>query len=586
MHTFIYNIQFLKNTIHKLITNLFSDIDSTNVSVIHTKSESLGDYQTNAAFIISKQIDLPAKDIALKLCYEINKKISDFAFAESSDNGFISFRISEATLLCFLESINSTNAGNIPDKINICYPLTNKKRNIIVDYSSPNIAKPMHVGHLRSTIIGDSIANILEYCNQNVTRVNHIGDWGTQFGLIITYIKKNKIEINDISNNEQLLEIYQEANALRQDEEFMNMARREVISLQNYTPSSIEIWKKLCEISMNSFNEIYKILDISIKTYGESYYNNQLDDLAQILLKNKQAELSQGAICIFSKEIMGPDGRKLPFIIKKSDGGFGYASTDLAALRYRSRELGADWIIYVTDSGQNLHFKQLFLSAIACLDIENVKLDHVAFGAICNEDNKRIKTRSGSSKSLQSLIDECITTSSNMCKDQKHLSSLNEQEVKNISDILAIGALKYSDLSCNRTANYKFDFNRMFKVNGKSSIFINYTFVRIRKILLNSKYKISPRLSINFNYCSQYETSLIRHLFKYIDFIVQSIETLMPSVIASYTYELCKITNALLENCKVLGSDLELQRIELLTITSSIIKKSMELLGISLVNRM
>lgn len=590
MNTFTPISQTLKTSIIdaiKLIQKL--DIDDRFVQISETKDSSLGDFQSSVLFSLKKIIGITTERLADLLIPEINKRISNFAEATLSGKGFISIFITNNTLKTFLVSLEKSKCLLSGKKINVNSILTSQKRNVIVDYSSPNIAKPMHVGHLRSSIIGDSIANLLEYQNQKVVRINHIGDWGTQFGLLISLVKQDNIDIYKISNSEELLNLYSEANSRKKNEDFINSARLEVVKLQSGDPENIEIWKHMCNISMLDFNKIYDMLNISINVMGESYYNSMLPSIASNLLKKNIAVQSEGAVCVFSKKFLNHENKPVPFIIQKNDKGFGYAATDLAAIQHRIVSMKADWVIYVTDSGQELHFSQLFDIADRSIpESENTKKDHVTFGTICKEDGKRIRTRDGDCFLLKDLIGDAEEKSLETLKEQEAFNEFSDQEAINTSKTLAIGAIKFSDLICNRKSSYVFNIDRMFQINGKSSVFINYTYVRIKSILkkVNCNEGDVSAIKLDIDSMSFSEKEIVRFNVKFIDMLASATSNLSPHIIAKYAFDLSGLINSMLEQCKILGSAQENSRLALLDVNAKIINKCMSILGITLVNKM
>lgn len=551
-------------------------------SVYNTKSENIGDYQTNVALILSKLLGNSPKKIAEHIKGLLEKKLEGYANCDVSGPGFIVFYISSVIQDRMMESLyNLYFKGG--DKIIIDSPLTFPSRNVVIDYSSPNIAKPMHVGHLRSTVIGDALANMIQFIGHNVSRVNHVGDWGTQFGLIIAYVKKKKINLESIDSEEKMLKIYKLANELKKDNKFLNIARQEVVKLQIGNQDNLDIWKHLCDVSYKSFNSIYNYLGINIEKKGESIYQKYLSEISESLLSKKVAEESDGAICIFS------DKTDIPFIIKKSDGGFGYAATDLAAIRYRAQDMKADWIIYVTDHGQQLHFKQLFYAANKSeFTNSNIKLDHAYFGTVNGLDGKRIKTRDGNIVYLKDLLSFAKDKALFEIKERRKDLSDNESDI--LAKTLSIGGVKFSDLICNRASDYTLNFDRMFKIAGKSSIFINYTYVRLLKIISKSTVELPNNIknivSTHIIDLSPEEVDLIRIISKFTDSIYMSVEELMPSILATYIYNLTCVTNTFIEKCKIIGSDREQEKLILAFITAQTIKKGMNLLGIQLVATM
>lgn len=593
MNTIKLPSSVIKNIVSEAILLCFGEnvLNSCDFTVTSTKCMTFGDYQTNCAIIISQILNSNSLDVADTLFVELNKKLDNYAFADVAHNGFINFSLCSVTINNLIKSIFIGGCLDTNGNIKLIEPLTVNPKNIFVDFSSPNIAKPMHIGHLRSTIIGDVISNIAEYFGHKVIRVNHLGDWGTQFGILITYIMDNNIDIDDIKSDLELLTIYKKSNELKSSDDFMNRSRKNVVKLQNGDKKCIDLWNKLCKISINGFNEIYELLDIkNLIIQGESYYQPMLNNLVLDLLKRKIVKISNKAVCYFDDAIVSKEKKIIPMIIRKQDGGFNYATTDIAAIKHRS-DNNADWLIYVTDSGQDLHFNQIFsLAKKAGFIKDNIKIDHVPFGMIGDISGKRIRTRSGDVLLLKDFIEDAIDICFEDIKKRTQNDRLLDDEMLGMSKVLAIGAIKFSDLICNRRSNYKFDFDRMFKISGKSSVFVNYAYVRLISIISKAGYSIRLDVfNVDFPFddnISYEENILIRNIIKFPEIIFNTLKQLMPNILASYVYDLASLSNNFLENCKVIGSGFEHRRIVLCKITASLIEKAMRLMGITLLSRM
>ncbi|HEY9300199.1 MAG TPA: arginine--tRNA ligase, partial [Phormidium sp.] len=342
---------------------------------------------------------------------------------------------------------------------------TQKNQRVIVDFSSPNIAKEMHVGHLRSTIIGDCIARVLEFQGEDVLRLNHVGDWGTQFGMLIAYLREvcpEALTTANALNIGDLVTFYKQAKKrFDEDETFQETARKEVVKLQSGAEDSRQAWQLLCEQSRRKFQVIYNLLDVKLTERGESFYNPLLLDVVEDLEKTGLLEENAGAKCVFLEGFSNKEGQPLPLIVQKSDGGYNYATTDLAALRYRIFQDHVERIIYVTDSGQANHFTQVFQVAKRAGWIpDTVELVHVPFGLVLGEDNKRLKTRSGETVRLKDLLDEAIDRARADLEDRLKEDNRQESEdfIANVAQVIGISAVKYADLSQNRNSNYVFSF--------------------------------------------------------------------------------------------------------------------------------
>mmetsp|Transcript_6692 Transcript_6692/g.17138 ORF Transcript_6692/g.17138 Transcript_6692/m.17138 type:complete len:541 (-) Transcript_6692:501-2123(-) len=450
-------------------------------------------------------------------------------------------------------------------------------RRVVVDYSSPNIAKEMHVGHLRSTIIGETICRAFEFVGIETIRLNHVGDWGTQFGMLITHLEdkggSEKSQIGDLQA------FYREAKLrFDGDEDFKTRSQAAVVKLQAGDERMLSRWKNICEISRREFEEIYKMLDVSILERGESFYNSMIPDVLEDLVQKKIAVRNEGALCIFQN----PDDP--PLICKKSDGGFNYASTDLAAIRQRITNLRADWIIYVTDVGQSKHFEGVFDAAnrAGWLDRENgdsrVRIDHVGFGLVMGEDGKRFRTRSGDTVPLKSLLLEAQSR----CLEslQSRETGLDPDKIQEASRAMGIGAVKYADLHNNRLTNYLFSYDRMLDLKGNTAVYLLYTHARISSVLARAAHKDIASLCMNdVVFTEEKERMLALTILKFPNAVESLIQELLPSRLCDYAYNLCVTFNEFYGSCKVIGSEEENSRLVLCHATAVYLRHSFHILG-------
>jgi len=573
--------------------NLYNKL-SLNL-ITQSSREDLGDYQSNICMILSKIYEKNPHQIAEEFISLIEKNKNIFKICSSLDiagPGFINIKLSENILL--EELIKNTkcprNGISLVDK-------ENKK--IVIDFSSPNIAKEMHVGHLRSTIIGDSLARVFEIRGYEVIRLNHVGDWGTQFGMLITHLKDvypEALESRANINIGDLVEFYKASKKrFDNEEEFQKKARAEVVRLQKGDPSSISAWRILCSESRKEFNSIYSTLNIQINERGESFYNPYLESVVKELeLKNISVE-DQGAKCVFLDGMSNKEGDKLPLIIQKKDGGFNYATTDLAALKYRFSEPpngdGAGRIIYVTDQGQSNHFAGVFQVAKKAKWIpENCSVEHVPFGLVQGIDGKKLKTREGETIKLKDLLKESVKRAKkdliNRISEEQRTE--NDNFIANTSNVIGIGSVKYADLSQNRITNYQFSFDKMLAMNGNTAPYILYSLVRIsgikRKIKNARKEDINEKIYFN----EDSEWNLIKKLLRF-DEVIMSIEKdLMPNRLCNYLFELCQIFNRFYDQLPILKAEPKTMnsRMVLCTLTEKTLRLSLYLLGIETLERM
>ncbi len=576
--------------------NKTNEFDATrkNIIVPSTK-ESFGDYQSNISLILSKILKKNPRDIASEfiILLKQNKNIQTLCESiEIAGPGFINIKLKQIIYINqLISNLNSINLG-IPITSSI-----NKK--IIVDFSSPNIAKEMHVGHLRSTIIGDSISRILELRGYEVLRLNHLGDWGTQFGMLITHLKDLYPEsINNFKNINlvDLVSFYKESKKRFDNEiNFQERARLEVVKLQKGDKNSLKAWKLLCEESRKEFNKIYNALNIKIIERGESFYNCFLKSVVEDLnIKGILVE-DKGAKCVFLDGINNKQGNRLPLIVQKKDGGYNYATTDLAALRYRFNKSPdgdeAGRIIYVTDQGQSNHFEGVFQVAMKASWIpENCTVEHVPFGLVQGIDGKKLKTREGETIRLKDLLSESIKRAK--VDLERRISTENRKETQEFIDhtskVIGISAVKYADLSQNRMTNYQFNFDKMLALNGNTAPYLLYTLVRISGINRKNTYKDILNDEINITFNDDLEWNLLKKLLK-LDEIVISIEKdLLPNRLCNYLFELCQNFNRFYDKLPILKAEKEqmISRLELCKLMEKTLRLSLDLLGIETLERM
>jgi len=578
-----------KDTINEVLSRnkiekKFSSPDLIELTVA-TKA-IFGDYQCNQAMSLAKLFrkkpGLIAEDI-ISVLRENPKDDSIFEDLNATPQGFINIKLKNSYLVKTYNNLlkDSTEFGIEPEK---------EKKFVIIDYSSPNIAKEMHVGHLRSTIIGESIARILEYKGHEVERVNHVGDWGTQFGMLIRYLKEKfpDFQKSDSLNISDLVYFYQKAKKLfDKNNKFKDDARQEVINLQSGREDNIKAWKYLCELSRQSFNEIYKLLDVHLIERGESFYNHYLSQIVDEFNKKSLLKISDGAKCVFIDGITNRDGDLLPLIVQKRDGGYSYDTTDLAALRYRLLEQNADWVIYVTDKGQSTHFKQLFSAArlVGWVKEDHI-LKHIGFGLILGTDKKKLKTRSGETVKLKELINEAIIRAQAIVEEKN--PDFDKDLKEKIAKTIGIGAVKYVDLSQNRVSDYVFNFDKMLQLQGNTAPYLIYVYVRIQSILRKSNIEVDT-LPSEITFQTETERNLIIHILKFVDLFDILLRDFTTQHLADYLFELCQIFNRFYKQCRVLNAEtdeLKNSRLQLIFTSGQLLKKGLYLLGLDVVEYM
>jgi len=568
-----------------------------------TRSD-FGDYQVNAAMGLAKALGKSPRDCAQQIVDALKPKLANvIEEPEIAGPGFINLRFKQ-------EYVASTVAAMAQDaRGRLAIPTTANKQRIVVDYSSPNIAKEMHVGHLRSTIIGDTLCNLLEFVGHDVVRLNHVGDWGTQFGMLVEHLRDEFPAALDKSLSASvdlgdLVALYKQAKKrFDVDEDFKVRAREGVVKLQGGNPEELAAWESLCAASRVEFQKIYDTLGIEgLTERGESFYNPYLNDILQILEDEGLAVESEGAKVVFLDGYTNKDGSPLPMIVQKSDGGFNYATTDLAAVRQRTllgkEESGeeAQRVLYVTDAGQAQHFSMVFQAARkANLVPPEVSLEHVPFGLVQGEDGKKFATRSGETVRLRDLLDEAIKIAGSDLKSRNENASEEYLAIiDNISRIVGIGAVKYADLSLNRESNYRFSYNRMLSLNGNTAPYMLYAYARICGIIRKAsgqedsntvEWPSTGEILVSH----ESEVELMRNLVKLPDLIDEIERELYPSKICDHLFETSQKFNKFYENCSVNNAEspeLKSSRLSICIATAGTIRLLLGLLGIEVVEKL
>ena len=552
-------------TILEELSERFSKAAGEPVEVAKSR-EGFGDYQCNSAMKLAKARKANPRHIAQEIIdnfdgQELVEKV------EIAGPGFINVYLSKEAITERVDQIAHDERLGVPQVT---------PQRVIVEFSSPNTAKEMHVGHLRSTVIGDSIARILEFLGHDVLRLSHVGDWGTNFGMLIAYMRGGPQE----GTLSDLVTWYKAAKKrFDADPEFKKQAQLEVVELQSGNAESLAIWNKLCEISRRAYNQIYDLLDVHVEERGESFYNPILPQTVEAL--QPLITISNDAKCIFLDGYTNREGEPLPMIVQKADGGYLYATTDMAALRQRIDEEKADWIVYVVDLGQALHFKMVFDAAekAGFVDRSKTRLDHAAFGLVLGSDGKKFRTRSGETEKLIDLLEAAIAHAKNIL--QARLS--DDPDLDNLARALGIGAVKYADLSCNRGSDYVFAYDKMLSLEGNTAAFLLYSYVRIQSIERKVG-KPTPGAKIDLQHPS--EIALGLHLARFGEAVNAAARDLLPNRIADYLYELAGRFNAFFRDCHVQGTPEQDQRLLLCQTTARTMAKGLNLLGIRTIDRM
>jgi len=553
-----------------------------------------GDFQANGALPLAKPLGQPPRKIAEAVVEQLK---ADPVFAELclepqiAGPGFINLTLKPERLAAEVQArLGDQRLG---------VPAVEQVAPVVVDFSSPNIAKEMHVGHLRSTIIGDSLARVLEFRGHPVLRLNHVGDWGTQFGMLITHLKQvapEALNTADAVDLGDLVAFYRQAKQRFDDDEaFQTTSREEVVKLQGGDPVSLKAWGLLCDQSRREFQKIYDQLDIRLSERGESFYNPYLEGVVADLEAAGLLVVDDGARCVFLEGVSGKDGKPLPVIVQKSDGGFNYATTDLAAIRYRFGAApegdGARRVIYVTDAGQANHFAGVFQVARRAGWVPgDGRLEHVPFGLVQGEDGKKLKTRAGDTVRLRDLLDEAVERAEADLRRRLEEEGRSEDEafIENVATTVGLAAVKYADLSQNRITNYQFSFDRMLALQGNTAPYLLYAVVRIAGIARKGGDLEAGAGSDPLQFAEPQEWALVRELLKFDAVIAEVEEELLPNRLCTYLFELSQVFNRFYDQVSVLKAEepARSSRLALCRLTADTLKLGLGLLGIPTLERM
>lgn len=584
-------ISLVQDMASRAIVRAFPDIEADPAlmlaEVIHSTHPQFGHYQCNSALKIAKVAKKNPREVAQLIVDHLEKTTPEgtplLARVEVAGAGFINMTLDPAFLAEQVEQCLSD------ERLGVYLPL--RRQRVVVEFSSPNVAKELHVGHLRSTIIGDCLARVMEFIGHDVLRLNHIGDWGTQFGMLITFMQE---EHPDVLRGEKTVELsdlmqwYKQSKVrFDNDPAFKKKAQLRVVALQGGDKETLEAWKKICAISRVAFEEIYRMLDVSITERGESYYNTLLPKIIADLEKKGLITISDGAKCVFMEGFVNREGEPLPMIVQKSDGGYNYDTTDMAALWHRLHEEKAERIIIVTDAGQSLHFQMIFKAGelAGFYDPKHTRLDHVPFGVVLGADGKKFKTRSGETEKLIDLLTEAVDRARAIMAER--IADATPEEIEKMAQILGIDAVKYADLSCHRVKDYLFSYERMLKFEGNTAAFLLYAYVRVQGIKRKIGKPIEPLIGkahIAIDHPS--EIALALHIRQFGEAIDMVDRELLPNRLCDYLYNLAEKFHAFFRDCRVEGDEKEESRILLCEATGLVLQKGLSLLGLRTLERM
>ena len=541
-----------------------------------------GDYQANGIMPAAKKLGLNPREFAQKVLEKA--ELQDIAEkTEIAGPGFINIFLKNAWLA---ENIN--NAVKDP-KLGIH---NHDKQTVVADYSSPNVAKEMHVGHLRSTIIGDAVVRTLEFLGNNVIRANHVGDWGTQFGMLIAYLEKmenehaSEMELSD-------LEAFYRAAKKHYDEDpvFAEKARNYVVKLQSGDEYCRTMWQKLVKITMQQNQHNYDRLNVTLTdkdVMGESLYNPMLPGIVEDLKKQGLAVEDDGALVVYLDEFKNKDGDPMGVIVQKKDGGFLYTTTDIAAAKYRYETLKANRALVFSDTRQSQHMQQAWLiTRKAGYVPDSFQLEHKNFGMMLGKDGKPFKTRSGDTVKLADLLDEAIERADVLISQKS--TALSDQEKADVIEAVGIGSVKYADLSKNRTTDYVFDWDNMLSFEGNTAPYMQYAYTRIRSIFNRSQIALSEVEQAQLNITDEKERALAIKLLQFEEAIQIVAKDGTPHVLCAYLYELAGVFSSFYEHCPILNNEdqqVKLSRLKLALLTERTLKQGLDLLGIKTVEKM
>ncbi|MBI4718849.1 MAG: arginine--tRNA ligase [Planctomycetes bacterium] len=572
------------------------------------QEEQFGDYQSNCAMVLAKRLGRKPRELAVEIIAHLS--IAELCEPpEIAGPGFINFRITPAAMARRLGAIPAAGHAGV-ERLGI--ERTPRPQRVIVDLSSPNLAKEMHVGHLRSTVIGDCIARVLEFAGHEVLRENHVGDWGTQFGMLVAYLRRIRPEVE--RNPESLIikdleAFYVEAKTqFDADDTFKAQSREAVVALQQGDATTRRIWQAFCEESLRHCHALYGRLGVRLVDRGESYYNELMQEVVARLEQRRQDDpnsavrLSEGALCVFLEGFKTRDGQPLPLIVRKSDGGFNYATSDLATILHRVEHLGATRIIYVVGLSQKQHFEMLFAAARKVGFVgEEVSLHHLGFGNMLSPGGKPFKTREGGTVKLRDLLDEAVERARRVLQEPREedwsagrpdRASLADADMQRIAETVGLAAVKYFDLSHALGSDYKFDLDTMLSLEGNTAPYMLYAYARIRSIGRKAGIDFDALPATDLVLEHPAEIGLAKTLLRFAEVVQVASDELKPNVLTDYMYELSRAFSRFYDKrlgVRVIDASPEtirLSRLRLCDLTARTLKLGLDLLGIATLEQM
>lgn len=583
-------IQLIQNKINQVLKNHNVENNSP-IDVQVPPDKKNGDFSINAAMKFAKLCKCPPQKLAAEIVELLETEKKWFYKVCIAGPGFINMYLAN--------DIIEQNFNELCESKNILKTSSNEVITTVIDYSSVNIAKQMHVGHLRSTIIGDVLARVIEALGNPVIRQNHLGDWGLPMAMVIykaepviRKAEKEGVSLEEVLPLAELEQLYKTATAeCKENKKVADECHEYLVRLQQGDKELLDLWQKITRVSMAEVYRIYKLLNVKLTQEderGESFYRDMLADTVSEIKRSGLLKEDEGAQCVFLDEFKSKEGNPLPVIIQKSDGGYNYASFDLAAMRFRTHKLGAKRIIYVTDARQALHFKQVFATARATgiLADPNVKLEHVPFGSILGEDNKPLKTRSGENVKLAELLKEAVERAYNVVNEKN--PKLSEEQKKDVARMVGIGAIKYADLSQNRNNDYVFSFDRMLALNGNTAPYLQYAHARICSIFRKAGVSIDD-YSAKTVISAPEERELMLKIMDLGQAVTSVATDLRPHVLCNYLYELSVCFSSFYDKCSVMNCEneaIKASRLEICNMTRKTLAFGLDLLGIEVPKEM
>ena len=573
----------LRERFRRALSDLTLDTDVWLEMIRRSQDPQFGDYQANFAMPLGKRLHRPPREVAAEVVHRLD--VADFCHPpEIAGPGFINLRIKEPWLIDRLAAaVGDPRLGVGP---------VARPRTYVIDYSAPNVAKPMHVGHIRSTVIGDALCRTLRFLGHRVISDNHVGDWGTQFGMIL-YGYKHFLDAAAYRDNPvgELARLYRHVRQAVDagDADMAAAVLAETARLHEGDPENRRLWQEFMPHCLEEIQRIYRRLGVQFDhTLGESFYNDGLGPVVEDLLREGIARTSDGAVCVFI------EGQPAPMIVRKQDGAFLYATTDLATVRYRMENWRLDAILYVVDHRQSMHFQQLFAVA-RLLGYREVELEHVSFGTVLGEDGRPFRTRSGDTVGLEGLLDEAIQRAAAIVAANDDAKpdgpELSPAERAAIAETVGIAALKYADLSQNRTSDYVFSYDKMLAMNGNTATYMQYAYARVRSIFAKGRVDVDAlRVSgAPLVLVTSAERALGLELLRFAESLELAAADYRPNQLTTYLFELANRYSTFFEQCPVLKAEtpeLRQSRLLLCDLTARTIQKGLDLLGIRVVEKM